>query len=62
MTSWDLKIMTIEPNYRFLADKLRDLVERLRRNNDDSLDETSRRNKRADEIEWCIQGLDGYCS
>ncbi|TQV83522.1 hypothetical protein [Denitrobaculum tricleocarpae] len=62
MTSWDLKIMAIEPNYRFLADKLRDLAERLRRNNDDSPDETGRHNKRADEIEWCIQGLDGYCS
>ena len=54
--------MAIEPNYRFLADKLRECAARLRRDSDDSFDDPKVRNKRADEIEWCIQGLDGYCS
>jgi len=56
------QIMTIEPNYRFLAEKLRDFAERLRHSNEDVFDKSDRRNKRVDEIEWCIQGLDGYCS
>ena len=54
--------MAREPNYRFLADKLKDFAERLRRNNEDTSDQTKNRNKRVEEIEWCIQGLDGYCS
>lgn len=54
--------MAIEPDYRFLAEKLRDFAERLRNNSEESSDRNDRRNKRVDEIEWCIQGLDGYCS
>ncbi len=54
--------MAIEPNYRFLADKLRAFAERLRRDSDDGFDEPRARKQRVEEIEWCIQGLDGYCS
>lgn len=54
--------MAIEPNYRFWADKLRDLAERLRHSSDDALDDKRSPSKRVEEIEWCIQGLDGYCS
>ncbi|WP_282607622.1 hypothetical protein [Pelagibius sp. Alg239-R121] len=54
--------MAIEPNYRFLAERLRDFAERLGRNSEESFDDVGDQNKRADEIEWCIQGLDGYCS
>ncbi len=54
--------MASEPNYRFLAVKLKEYAERLRRNSEDTPDETKGRKKRVDEIEWCIQGLDGYCS
>ena len=54
--------MAIEPNYRFLADKLRAFAERLRRESDSAFDDPKDRNKRVEEIEWCIQGLDGYCS
>lgn len=54
--------MAIEPNYRFLAEKLCDFAERLRQNSEETLDKSDARRKRVDEIEWCIQGLDGYCS
>jgi hypothetical protein len=54
--------MAIQPNYRFLAEKLRGVVERLRGDSDETLGDLDTRRKRADEIEWCIQGLDGYCS